>query len=343
MKRKAAVSLLIWYFLVFTSCTRCTGAFTERSGGKVFSPKDSIYCVTYNAQTFFDAVTDGREFAQFKGKKTKWSPEIYQKRLERLREVGELAVYTMGGGKNRMPDIFVLEEIESERVINDFSKLFSQSAGYPYAVFFPPEKSGNFATAIFSKFPVIEYEQFKLTSSEFENDRLRPLIKATVEINYGDRCEYITVFANHWKSKLGDKTELIRQAQERQLMQKVRQTLKADPEANIIVCGDFNQKSDEFSGMEGLTDSWHTNWQTLETVGISGSYWYDDLWEDIDHIFYSTGLNDGAGLDIVDFAPIAVKPLITDAGRPNEFKVYTGNGYSDHLPLCAVIEFLGRH
>lgn len=320
-----------------TSCNHCTQLVIDST---VFSTKESIYCVTYNAQTFFDAIEDGREFSEFKGNKTKWSAETYKKRLERLRQVGEISVETLGGGKNRMPDIFVIQEIESERVIEDFAKLFSEGEGYKNAVFFPPTGSGNFSTAIFSKFPVISYEQFKLTNTRFSTSGLRPLVKATVEINLGNTKQHITIFGIHWKSKKGDNTEVVRKAQQEQLLKQVKAVFADDKDAYVLICGDFNQQGAEFDPMENLQDVWQLEVPTYSFYGIQGSYYYNESWEDIDHIFFSHNLRDGNALELVDFAPVAVKPLIRDNGRPNEFRLQNGGGYSDHLPLCAVLSFI---
>lgn len=336
MKRVFSFVFCLIVFLVLSSCTRCSSVVSKLQG---FSASQEIYCVTYNSQTFFDAIEDGREFAEFKGSNTKWTPEMYKARLERLREVAELSVETLGGGKNRLPDIFVVQEIESVRVIEDFAKLFSSDEGYEEVVFFPPNGSGNFSTAIFSRFPVVKYEQFKLESSRFSTSGLRPLVKATVEIPLGEKSEYLTIFGIHWKSKKGDATEVVRKAQQDQLVRQVSKTLKQDPTAHILICGDFNQQGFEFYPMEDLQDAWQLETATKTSLGVEGSYFYDNTWEDIDHIFFSHNLQDGEGLDIVDFAPVAVSPLIRNNGKPNEFRLTNGAGYSDHLPLCAVLSF----
>lgn len=335
-------AFIILLFFVSVSCTNCSSVFSGLNGQKTLSEGDVLYLVSYNTQTFFDAIQDGREFKEFKGVKSKWNSEKYRARLERLREVGELAVQTMGGGKNRMPDIFVMQEIESSRVIEDFSKLFSGSETYPSVVFFQPSTGESFSTAIFSRFPILAYRQFRLEDSRFNCSGLRPLVMATIEIDTGASHEYLTVFAVHWKSKLGKNTELIRQEQEKQLFTQVEKLLRHNPNAQILICGDFNQTREEFSLLNAYKNMWDYSASTQVQLGVNGSYRYKDTWEAIDHIFFSQSLQDAQGLDIVDFAPIAVQPLLKTNGEINEYKIYSGKGYSDHLPLSCVLEFMGN-
>ena len=72
------------------------------------SKKISFCC--WNTQTFFDAVCDGTEYTEFQSEE-KWTKEKYSKRLDSLCEV----MTTLN------PDIMVLEEIESEAVVQDIS------------------------------------------------------------------------------------------------------------------------------------------------------------------------------------------------------------------------------
>lgn len=329
-------------FFTLSSCTNCANVFQGVGQNNSVLVGESIYCVTYNTQTFFDAVQDGYEFKEFKGSKSKWSAEKYKTRLNRLREVGKISVQALGGKKNRMPDIFILQEIESLRVIEDFAKQFSASEGYDNVVFFPPSRTSSFSSAIFSRFPIVDFQQFQITNLNFKAESLRPLIKATLEIDRGKTCDYLTIFAVHWKSKLGENTELIRQVQEKQLINQVKKTLENNPSTNILVCGDFNQQLDEFSVLNNsnlLISSWEF-FDNIHNFTEQGSYYYKNEWEKIDHIFFSGNLNDNSGLEVIDFIPIATDPLVNENGIPNKFLVYNGKGYSDHIPLGCVLQFV---
>ena len=70
--------------------------------------KSRVSIACWNVQTFFDAVSDGNEYTDFKNS-SKWTKEKYSKRLDTLCEV----MTTIN------PDIMVLEEIENEAVVQD--------------------------------------------------------------------------------------------------------------------------------------------------------------------------------------------------------------------------------
>ena len=72
LRKILTLSIFICFCFILCACTGCTNVFRLQNIGK-----DEISIVSYNAQTFFDAVEDGREFKEFKGSKTKWSKEKY--------------------------------------------------------------------------------------------------------------------------------------------------------------------------------------------------------------------------------------------------------------------------
>ena len=99
-----------------------------------------ITLVTYNAQTFFDSVTEGSEFREFR--KADWNEGLYRTRLERL--AGTLSAAAaipdteekpaasglteflqslrrFAAAGRKLPDIAVLQEIENEEVLRDLT------------------------------------------------------------------------------------------------------------------------------------------------------------------------------------------------------------------------------
>lgn len=54
--------------VIFLQCTRCTPLTDTQF-------KEPITLVTYNTQTFFDAVEDGTEFKEYKGSKSRWTDQ----------------------------------------------------------------------------------------------------------------------------------------------------------------------------------------------------------------------------------------------------------------------------
>lgn len=70
-----------------------------------------------------------------------------------------------------------------------------------------------------------------------------------------------------------------------------------------------------------------------EFSGEEGSYFFRDEWERIDH-FFACGQ-----IALKEFAPQTSGAWAYDDGRPKPFKIYSLNGYSDHLPISCVVEF----
>ncbi len=324
----------VFCFFAYNSCTNSfSGFFAEKSG---------VSIVSYNAQTFFDAVEDGNEFSQFKGSKTKWSAKTYADRLSRLKEAAELASFSLGFEKGSLPDILVLQEIESIAVIEDFCKLLPLHNSYEQAVFFPPKKGGAFSTVVLSKFPITETKRYNIYCAE---SKLRPLIEVRIlsEIN-GEKIE-LALFSVHWKSKTGKvDSRPIRAMQEKQLYQRIKKVKAEEPETPIIVCGDFNQPFQEFSVLKEFPNCWNVSGAEKsldfeeQSGNCKGSYFFRDKWEGIDHFFYSENLKDGKGLELEKFAVINSTPLINEDGTPNAYRVFSGKGYSDHLPIGIVLK-----
>ena len=160
----------------FLQCTRCT-PLTDRQFN------EPVTLVTYNTQTFFDAVEDGTEFKEYKGSKSRWTAQKYKARLERLKGTMFTAGEKLTGKKDRLPDIVILQEVESNRVIEDFCKQLPSGENYPYAVCPPHSEKGAFSTVILSKYPVEHYVVHRLQTEKKVS--LRPLIE--VVLNTGSK------------------------------------------------------------------------------------------------------------------------------------------------------------
>lgn len=298
-----------------------------------------VTVMTYNTQAFFDATDDGIEFEEYTGAESKWTEEMYLDRLDRLRDTILLCGLRAGCGPDRGPDIVVLQEIENKAVVEDICNRIPQRGYYEHAVFVPPEKGSSFGTAILSRFPIESFSAHSLGSVEVA---LRPLLEVCFKID----SQSLVVYAVHWKSKSGDvDTTPIRLLQEAQLFERIALLEESNPDIPFIACGDFNQKRDEFTVMNKYQNCWDW-WLPLrasgEVTGVDGSYYYDSTWETIDNIFYSSSLCDGAGFDFHSFQVVSTSPLVTSSSIPARFNVYTGKGYSDHLPLCIEIKKVNK-
>lgn len=307
-------------------CTRCTPL------GYPAAQQRQLTLMTYNTQTFFDAVEDGREFAEFKGSKSRWTEKKYRTRLERLKETVCTAGERLTGAKGRLPDILVLQEIESKRVVEDFCKQLSAHENYPYAVCPPLSSNAAFTTVVLSKYPIDNFFVHHLYAGE--SAALRPLLETVINTGTADKPQLLTVFSVHWKSKSGNyhKSSAIRKLQEAQLIRKITEHTNQSPAVPFIVCGDFNQPLTEFRNMQRFAVCWNlADYEHAAAVQQqpAGSYYFRNSWEKIDHIFYAA---DSGRIQPTAFFVLYEPPLIEEA-YPKRYNVLTGEGYSDHLPL----------
>ena len=323
--------------VLFLQCTRCTPLTDTQF-------KEPVTLVTYNTQTFFDAIEDGTEFKEYKGSKSRWTEQKYRTRLERLKDTLFTAGEKLTGKKDRLPDIVVLQEIENDRVIEDFCKQLPDRENYPYAVC-PSSSKDAFTTAILSKYPVERYFVHRLHTEQKVS--LRPLTEAVLNTGSKDNPCLLTVFAVHWKSKTGSADSAsIRALQEAQLMNKIQEHREKNPHIPFVVCGDFNQTLEEFNQLNDFSACWDTAGYKTESEGgmqPDGSYYFKGSWEKIDHIFYESGVDGYENLEAASDAGIAyIEPLLffvlyepplIENGKPVRYDVLTGAGYSDHLPL----------
>ena len=121
----------------------------------------------------------------------------------------------------------------------------------------------------------------------------------------------------------------------------------------IICAGDFNQDISEFNFIdidaieaEDFCNAPNIEFAMLfsrekifvyspwpEFSGEEGSYFFRDKWERIDH-FFACGQ-----IALKEFSPQTSGAWAYEDGRPKPFKIYSLNGYSDHLPISCIVEF----
>ena len=169
-----------------------------------------------------------------------------------------------------------------------------------------------------------------------------------MEVNLDVGGRNVILFVNHWKSKSGgeEESEIWRDWQETLLAGRLAEISSASASAPCIICGDFNRDIREFCVLEGgsrsegnvslrgsksvkLYSPWLTEGGSLSSE--TGSYYYKGSWERIDHIF-SFGK-----VRISAFSPRAESPWAKEDKTPFAYKIYSGEGYSDHLPVMASV------
>ena len=295
---------------------------------------DEISVVSWNVQTFFDFHPDGTEYSDFVKNKN-WNEEVYRARLNRLIEVM----------KQLKADVYVFEEIENERVLCDLSNLLGGKSvvsnnGWKYSCFGKPEGSA-LGCGVFSRYELLDMKMHCLDVRI--HDVVQPSMRGLLQVDIVCKKK-VRLFVNHWKSKLGgeNETEIWRDWQESLLASQVRLSVDEGIDG-CLICGDFNRDLNRFVEADSMTGYFllreaffGDEKDVVVSCGWSeddlhGSYYYEDNWEKIDQIFLYGKCR------FEEFEVCSFWPLVNEHGLPNEFKVFSGEGYSDHLPLRAIV------
>ena len=321
--------------------------------------KTSITIITYNTGNLFDDIDNGTEYTDYDPGKGNWTTEDFHNKLDNIARVINQAY-------NNGPDIVALQEVENEYTLNYLCNNYL--SGYDYRVMYPV-KGSAVNCAIISR---IKIDRTGVLVPAETNNVPRAIIEVEVNMNGAS----LFIFNNHWKSKLGgaEETETERLISSALLAGRIKEILTRDPDADIIVLGDFNENADEYfeTGMfyqtalmpvaalaesdivkslflTGEKDSTEISeqavilyepWYKISTDDY-GSYNYRGKWQTPDHILLSSGLFNKESFfysegdfDIVD-KDFLVDP---DTGYPVK-NGYASYVYSDHLPLVVSISF----
>ena len=310
-----------------------------------------ISIANWNLQTFFDGKKDGTVYKEYQ-KAADWNNETYKVRLDRLCEF----ITTIDA------DIYIFEEIENEEIIYDISNQLAgngynwkQNKFWNYSIF-AKEENTAIGIAILSRYPLSNIKTHSMNICIHSTSQ--PVTRYILEAEASIEKNRLIILANHWKSKSGgeQETEIWRDWQENMLGKRLSEiSNENDSLPAVLICGDFNRDAADFVCNLKNQKGWQKDFQNTifryadfgytdivsadslwfnddgEFSATKGSYIYDDEWERIDNIMIT-----GAARKIA-FSPSAVSPWASAQGEPIAYKIYSGQGWSDHLPLCAQI------
>ncbi|MCQ2604497.1 MAG: hypothetical protein MJ215_05585 [Spirochaetia bacterium] len=331
---------LLFITVIFISCTRCTNFHDEKA-------PEYVSVMSFNTENLCDGTHQGTEYAQFDPDSGSWTEKDYRARLLQLsrtiKEAGE-----------KVPDIIAFQEIENQGVLKELTKGYLSGCGYKYIVI-----SSNSDSAIqsgfISRYPYDYVRYHTPYLSAYGNQR--EIIEAAFNI-HGHR---LIIFNNHWKSKLGDETEMQRLFSADTLSARISAIMEQYPKAEILLLGDFNECADEYirTGKKAATaimpadsqkkaiyqsiyitgdannrDSriFFSPWLTEQHTG-TGSYFYRSSWETIDNFFLNSNLTDNDGFCFRNFRTVQTQWNTNSDGYPMSFNKKTATGCSDHFPI----------
>ena len=360
MRTRARPLPLLVFFLFALSCS------------------NAITIMSYNVENLFDDVDNGTEFRDHDPGARTWDAEAFALRVDTIAEVVRKSV---PGG----PDILLLQEVENENALRALVEKGLAGMGYAHSVMVPKKRlAAN--VAVVSRLPIARVHSWQVGA--FESSPVRDVLEVEIEVDgqpgasgaLGASGAILHLFDNHWKSKTGGAgvTEASRLESSWVVARRVREILAADPAADVLIAGDFNENVDEYAaagrryvtaliqaGEKAPAEADRTSLflaSNTRQLGVvedrlvlyepwfeiapskRGSYVYQKEWQTMDHIFLSPGLFDTEGFTYRwgSFAVVRLPFLLLPDGSPKKWNGLRGaRGYSDHLPLVVTLDI--RH
>lgn len=296
------------------------------------SAQDSMVFVELNCENLFDcrhdSLKDDYEFLP-EGSHH-WTPSRY------WHHQNNIAQTILSTSQKSIPDLVALCEVENDSVLFDLThRSLLRNAGYEYVMTNSPDPRGIDVALLYSPLSFRLENSYPIRITPLKNMRpTRDILYAVGQTNQGSRLH---VFVLHAPSRTGGEmqTRPFRKAVTDRLQQSVDSVFTVEPQANIIIAGDFNDYRPPVP--RGMI---HISASAKGTNGALGTYKYQREWGSLDHIFISPSLNRNPTDCHIADAPF----LLTDDkkyGGVKPHRNYLGpkyqRGFSDHLPL--VIHF----
>jgi len=334
--KKNFILILITLFLIgiFSSCSK--------------KQSKTISLAFYNVENLFDTINDpvinDEEFLP--DSKVPWNTERYQHKLNNIAKVIS-SIDSTG-----FPTLIGLAEIENEQVLHDLiNNPHIQPADYNILHKDSPDERGIDVALLYreSDFHPVKTSYIRFTFPWDPENTTRDILYSKGVVGTNDTLH---VFINHWVSRWGGQieTEPARRYIGKTIKFITDSIFNRQPEANIIIAGDFNDNPTDLSvshdlGAIGVNK--HITRKTLYNLSYNlykegkGSLYYKG-WDMFDQIIVSNAILEGnnrilalsSKQKVIKYNWMLYKPKNGEA-RPNRTASggkYFG-GYSDHLPV----------
>lgn len=314
------------------------------------SAEGYLFC-TWNVENLFD----DRDDPDLRDDDEDWfgqHPELVALKVDRLAE----ALLRLGDGRG--PDILAIVEVENRRAAEllraALNARLPSELHYTGLAHRDNRTGRRIEPALLTRLPLVDIPgraggpskgRRKYDPRDFG---IRRILEARVEVAGAP----LTIFVSHWTSRVTDRTDEKRSAYAEALYDAVLDVLAADPAADVLLCGDFNDQPDDPSvamGLRTVSDPtlvrasdarpYLLNLMAGRDPREFGTYFYSGRWQILDHIVVSPGLLDDRGWRVVpETLRVANdEPLRSHADRrPFRFggpRQEAPRGYSDHFAV----------
>jgi endonuclease/exonuclease/phosphatase family metal-dependent hydrolase len=330
---------------VLSGCDASVTEFTSANAAP--ANRDYLLCF-WNVENFFDDQRDNRAGPgdkEYDG----WfadHPEMLNLKLAKLSE----ALLKMKNGRG--PDILAIAECESIRAAQllqqALNKRISEPSLHYQTVLMKEVTQGrHIAPAILTRLPVVK------DKTKSYGTRMR-IIEGHIVVDGHE----LVVMASHWTSRLKEGNERGREDYADKIYGAANAIYHANPAADVLICGDFNDTPNDISVTQHLHASADVNavkagGQHLHLLDLMadkdankgfGTHYYQSHWLIFDHIVASPGLLDSAGWTCEPSSVTVVNNLTKPSDkkhRPWRFggeKEKGERGYSDHFPVTVKLK-----
>ena len=319
------------------------------------SKDDTLFIAFLNLENLFDTINDTeKNDEQFLPDGDKeWTNERLDIKLNHLARV----IRSMNNSNG--PDILGVCEVEHQSMLDSLITRYLDDMNYKIAYVESPDKRGIdngliYNSNIFELLSVIgDIVHLK------DNWPTRPIVN--VKLIYKS-VDTLSVYINHWPSRSRGRelSEPNRITAASTLRKSVDEIFTVNPNAKIIVIGDFNDEPTNISILETLnanpfkcdsikieylfktkSELFNTSYQAYED-GL-GTYKYRGDWNMLDQIIISGDLITNPDFYYICNSFNIYKPhfIVTQSGKykGTAFPTYGGRrylgGYSDHFPVTA--------
>ena len=245
-----------------------------------------------------------------------------------------------------LPDIVALLEVENDSTLFMLTRRsLLKGAGYKYVMTNSLDARGIDVAMIYNPL-TFRLEKSYSIRPELKRSRSDTVGIKTRDILYAKGVmrarDTLHIFVVHAPSRRNGKsaTEGYRMQVEQRMMQSVDSIRNINPDAKIVLMGDFNDYSNDRAlkdivsrgfvetskGIRGLN---------YERTGVSGTYKFQGAWNSLDHIFLSTAVQQQVERCFIYDAAWLLEE--DNQGGYKPFRTYLGpkyhDGVSDHLPI----------
>lgn len=300
----------------------------------------------YNMENLFDTVNDPNTLDDdfTKNAPRNWNEKRFRKKVKKIGRV----ISQIGYDAVLHPPVLAgVAEVENEKVLNELvNSKFLRDKGYQYIHFDSPDERGIDTALLYREkyFEIIHKEAIPLYIDDQygKRDYTRDILYVK-GILVNDPIHFLV---NHWPSRRAGANETAYKRIEaaKKNLELISEITMDDPDAKIIVMGDFNDDPNSES-IINLTEADLYNPMEILHTKYSGSLNYKGKWNLFDQIILSSNFlkHHGDQLRFEEAKIFNPRHLQEFDGKykGNPFRTFVGKKYlgglSDHFPVYGIL------